>query len=271
MDSDRFISAAAGIEYAHVGSLIHDDVIDGDALRRGRSSVAIKYGINTAVVAGDQLFFQLFATLARCRGELTSDERLLESIGVLAEAGIDLCRGEIVEEGLSGDIATTVESYLAMVELKTGALFRATCQAGAILAGAEDAKVERIAEYGKCLGIAFQIQDDILPYLADEAPGKSRLSDMKNKRVTLPVLYAYAHAGRGDRERLEWLFTASDLSPARAHEHVIPILTRTDALNLTQNLGKKYAQRARRQLDLLGSGQTERLLEYTVLAVNRSH
>ena len=200
-DPATVLGAALGMEYLHVATLVHDDIIDADAMRRGRPAVPTAYGIPSAIVAGDHLIFSAFAALAD-QPELAPD-RVATAVAVLAEAGRDLCRGQMLEAQLVDSLAAGARWYAEMIRLKTGALFRAVCQIGAVLGGGPPAAVAALARYGEHLGVAFQIRDDLLFYTATpEQTGKPAGSDLHNGRPTLPLLLGYEHAAEPDQQRL---------------------------------------------------------------------
>jgi geranylgeranyl diphosphate synthase type I len=197
------LAASLGMEYLHVATLVHDDIIDEDALRRGRPAVQAAYGIPAAIVTGDHLIFSAFAAIADERASVPAG-RVAAAAAALAAAGRDLCRGQMLEAQLVGDLDASALWYLEMIRLKTGALFRAVCHIGALLGGAEHDSAYGLARYGEHLGIAFQIRDDLLDYLAGpEQTGKPAGSDLRNGRPTLPLLLAYDAAR--DAQRLELL------------------------------------------------------------------
>jgi geranylgeranyl pyrophosphate synthase len=184
--------AAVGTECGHVASLIHDDIIDGDDMRRGREAVHRRFGVDAAIVAGDALIFDLFLCLAECRDHGAADDRIVAALKIAARSGIELCRGQALEADICERRILDADTYLRMVSMKTAALFRAACQGGAVLVGAPPKWVAALGDYGDHLGIAFQIQDDLLPYIADDAvTGKPALSDIRNGRLTLPIIVAY--------------------------------------------------------------------------------
>jgi geranylgeranyl diphosphate synthase type I len=195
------LAAALGMEYLHVATLVHDDIIDADALRRGRPAVQAAYGIPSAIVTGDHLIFSAFAAIADEQASVPPAQ-VAAAAAVLAGAGRDLCRGQMLEEQLVGDLDAGAVWYLDMIRLKTGALFRAVCHIGALLGGADQEVACGLARYGEHVGIAFQIRDDLLDYLAGpEQTGRLTASDLRNGRPTLPLLLAYDAAT--DAQRLE--------------------------------------------------------------------
>ena len=196
------VTAALGVEYLHAATLVHDDVIDGDALRRGRPTVAAAFGVPSAIVSGDSLIFSAFEALVD-EPWASTPARVIAVVGALAEAGRDLCRGQTLEAQLVGDIEAGARWYLEMIRLKTGALFRAACYIGATLGGADTDTASVLARYGEHVGIAFQIRDDLLCYVATpESTGKPASSDLSNGRPTLPLILAYQAAAVPERREL---------------------------------------------------------------------
>lgn len=204
----HFVPAAVGAEFGHVASLIHDDIIDEDEMRRGRPSVYAQYGRDNAIISGDALFLGLFKCLAECHANGAPAERVVRALDVVSSAGIELCRGQVLESETTGDLESGIDTYFQVIRMKTAALFRGSCMCGAILGGGSDRQVEDLGRYGENLGIAFQIKDDLLPYTSDASvTGKSALSDVRNRRVTLPVILARDSAGPEARHYIDQVFT----------------------------------------------------------------
>lgn len=202
-DPKQIFYAALACEYGHLGSLLHDDVIDNDLIRRGRPSVLAKYGAPGAIVGGDALIFLLFHAMTRCVEAGIPAGRVVSVIQHIASAGVELCRGQALEAVATVESDLKIESYLAVIYGKTAAYFEAACAVGATLAGASPDDTTEISRFGKHFGMAFQIQDDLLPYRSSgDTAGKSSFSDLENGRVTLPFLVAVQTAAPADRELL---------------------------------------------------------------------
>lgn len=196
------LAAALGMEYLHVATLVHDDIIDADTMRRGRPTLAVAFGVPDAIVAGDHLIFNAFGAIVDEPGSAPA-ENVAAAVRALALAGRDLCRGQMLESQLVGDIDAGVRWYSEMIRLKTGALFRAVCHIGALLGGASLEVAQHLARYGEHVGMAFQIRDDVLSYVGTpEQTGKAATSDLNNGRPTLPILLAYDAATDEDRMHL---------------------------------------------------------------------
>jgi geranylgeranyl pyrophosphate synthase len=205
-EAAQVLPAALGSEYGHVGSLVHDDIIDGDEIRRGKPSVMSAFGIPEALVAGDGLIFMLFAAIVRCGERGIEPDPIARAVGVMAAAGVELCRGQLLESEVSERSNFDQDTYFSVIQGKTASYFEAVCRAGAVLASAGDEETELLATFGRHFGLAFQIQDDLLPYrsLASLA-GKPVDSDLTNGRITLPVVLAYQVATSRERRLIAQL------------------------------------------------------------------
>lgn len=264
------LPAAAGAECGHVASLIHDDIIDGDDLRRGRASVPYKYGIPDAIVAGDALIFRLFASLAECRAAGVPDNYVVSALDAVARAGIDLCDGQALESELCGNEAATIAAYVRMARLKTGALFRSACECGAILGGGCPRWVRRLASYGEHLGLAFQIRDDLLPYTSDSlTTGKCATSDIQNRRWTLPVILAYQDAGQPERQAICAALSGAGDS-GQAFALLNQALAATGAVRKAAEMARGYAKISLSALAALpASPSRSRLERFAEMVIER--
>ena len=175
--------AAAAVELLHMATLVHDDVLDGAVLRRGRPTIAHQLGVPIAVSAGNYMFAQAFALLVA-----TNDGRAVDLLSRVAEG---LSQGEIIQMEEAHRVDLAVVDYTRRCELKTADLFAAACSLGAIVSGAAEADIAGLAAYGRSLGLAFQIFDDILDLTGDETQTGKRLgTDLRDGTVTLPVIMA---------------------------------------------------------------------------------
>jgi geranylgeranyl diphosphate synthase type I len=270
-DALQVLPAAAGTEYGHVASLIHDDVIDGDDVRRGRPSVPFRFGLENAIVSGDSLLFGIFLCLAACRDRGVPDGRIVRALRVVAQAGVDLCEGQSLESRMRGDLSCGVDTYLAMIRGKTAALFQAACQSGAILGGGTDRQVDALGVYGDSLGLAFQMWDDLLAYTSDsEAAGKSAISDVRNQRITLPVIFVEQCGDADERAALRRIISGAE-PPAEAHARMLELVTRTGALDASRALAIRYVETALAALrELPTTPSRARLASFAQAVVDRS-
>jgi len=182
VQSDALVRAAVAVELVHAATLVHDDVIDGADLRRGRPTVVATGGRLMALATGDLLFSRAFAELA-AGGEI-------EPIRLLAQASGSLAEGELMQRADAWDVSVPRERYLERCRLKTGVLFRAACELGALAGGGD---VEALGRFGERIGIAFQLLDDVLDVTGPpERTGKPRGADLLDGTVTLPLIEARA-------------------------------------------------------------------------------
>lgn len=261
-DLARVLPAAAGTEGAHLASLIHDDIIDGDDLRRGMPSVHAKYSQADAIVGGDALIFYLFEALATCAANGIEAHRIVVAMGRAAQAGADLCHGQMMEEEIRRSYDSRVGSYLRMIENKTAALFRASCSIGATLGGGTGGEVDALARYGTSLGIAFQIQDDLLPYLSTtDEMGKPYISDLVNRRLTLPFLVCRAGAGAELAAELDELMLGEGDLQDR-HARLVALLTDRGAIEQTTQEARRFAGEAIDALEVLADSPSKQSLQY---------
>jgi geranylgeranyl pyrophosphate synthase len=180
---EPLVRAAAAVELVHSATLVHDDVLDDAPLRRGRPTVYAQAGRAAATQTGDLLFARAFAELAA-----TGDA---EQVRVLSDAGSALARGELLQRADSWDAGIPLERYLKRCDLKTARLFRAAAQLGALVAGEEAATVAALGDFGKRIGLAFQVLDDVLDVQGPaERTGKHRGTDLLDGTVTLPFILA---------------------------------------------------------------------------------
>ena len=177
------LRAAAAVELLHMATLVHDDVLDHAELRRGRPTVMHEFGVELAVSAGNYLLASAFRELCE-----TGDAR---AVDVLSATAVGLSDGEVLQRREAYDVALDAAAYERRCERKTADLFAAACRLGALLSGLDENAQDELAEYGRLLGLAFQVFDDILDVSGDEAQTGKRLgTDIRDGTVTLPVIYA---------------------------------------------------------------------------------
>ncbi|MFJ6194896.1 polyprenyl synthetase family protein [Micromonospora sp. NPDC092111] len=253
------LAAALGMEYLHVATLVHDDIIDADTLRRGRPAVPVAFGIPNAIVVGDHLIFSAFQSIVDSGGA-APPSHVAAAVAALAEAGQDLCRGQMLEAQLVGDLDAGARWYPEMIRLKTGSLFRAVCHIGALLGGADPDVASGLARYGEHLGTAFQIRDDLLSYVATpEQTGKPATSDLNNGRPTLPLLLAYDAATDTSRVELMAVLHRRGAGPGDV-EWVAGLLAEVGAVEAARRQMVEHAERARAELAVLAPSASVNVL-----------
>lgn len=197
----RHVGLAACVEFIHTATLLHDDVVDESALRRGQASANALWGNKPSVLVGDFLFSRAF--------QLMVEDGSLEVLRILSSASVTIAEGEVLQLITQNDTTTTEDQYLKVIEGKTAALFAAATEVGAVVADQPAAAQAALRNFGMALGVAFQLVDDALDYSADEAAlGKTVGDDFREGKITLPVLLAFA---RGDEaERSFWRRTQEE-------------------------------------------------------------
>jgi octaprenyl-diphosphate synthase len=204
-EGSRHVALAACVEFIHTATLLHDDVVDESALRRGRASANALFGNKPSVLVGDFLFARAF--------QIMVEDGSLEVLAVLSQASATISEGEVLQLVTQNDLGTTESQYLEVIEGKTAALFAAATRVGAIVAGRGPADCDALESYGRNLGIAFQLVDDALDYSAEqERLGKTVGDDFREGKITLPILLAF-HAG-GEAERGFWRRTLEERDQA---------------------------------------------------------
>jgi octaprenyl-diphosphate synthase len=250
------VKLAACIEFIHTATLLHDDVVDGSPLRRGRATANILWGNQASILVGDFLFSRAFVLMV----EMGS----LDILNVLSQAASRIAEGEVMQLMNQGDINTTLESYFRMIEAKTAQLFEAAAEAGVLIAQPEDEALRaKFKEFGRCLGLAFQITDDVLDYdFTNVASGKKAGTDFEEGKITLPLIYAYENAPDNERIRLQEMFTQPAEARAKAFHEVADSIKHSGALQRAHDVAVGYANHACGIIeDLPASDGKELLLE----------
>jgi octaprenyl-diphosphate synthase len=230
------VNLAAAVEFIHTATLLHDDVVDESALRRGKVSANIVWGNKPSVLVGDFLFSRAF--------ELMVETRELSVLGILARASSVIAEGEVMQLKSANNLAATEAHYLCVVRAKTAALFAAAAEAGAMISKVSDDYVSAMRAYGDNLGIAFQLVDDALDYSGRQAlMGKSVGDDFREGKVTLPVILAVARAD--DAARKFWTRTVETGPQSESDlDRAITLVEETGAISETMARAGVYAARA---------------------------
>jgi len=252
---------AATVEFIHTATLLHDDVVDESALRRGRATANATFGNAASVLVGDFLYsraFQMMVSVNRMR--------VLE---VLADATNVIAEGEVLQLMNMHDPDLAVQDYLQVIRFKTAKLFEASARLGAVLAGASTAVEEACAAYGRSLGTAFQLVDDLLDYEGNSNElGKNVGDDLREGKPTLPLLVAMERATDAERGLIRHAIEHGELEKL---PDILAIVRRTGALDATRESARAEADQAQAALSALPpSPAREALLELCVRSVHRS-
>jgi octaprenyl-diphosphate synthase len=239
---ERHVALAGVVEFIHTATLLHDDVVDNADLRRGRRSANTVWGDGASILVGDYLLSKAFyLTVAN------GDMRIL---GVLAGTTTSMAEGEVLQLLKHSDAETTEKEYLDVVTNKTAVLVSAASRIAGILAGVPPEKENALARFGLGLGIAYQLMDDCLDYAStDEDLGKSVGNDLREGKVTMPLIQASRKATDKERAFIRECVEDDDLSDDRLHE-VIGIINRYNGIEYTVERARSYVEEAKRDLDV---------------------
>ena len=236
---------AACIELIHVASLVHDDVLDEAPIRRSQVTLHSKWGNKVAVLVGDYLHARVLSMLAS-RG---SDDPALE---ILANAAQAMCEGEVIHAYKNGDFEICQNNYLKIVELKTGKLISASCHTGAMLGTKNPEYVNALIAYGELIGIAFQIIDDLLDFVADpEKFGKQPFKDLREGKLTFPMIYVRENCTGEERKKLEDIFNTVEFAGDQTIEWMSQLLDSYAVKSYCLEVAQEYVDRAQIALNVL--------------------
>lgn len=253
---------AAVIEFIHTATLLHDDVVDESSLRRGRQTANALFGNAASVLVGDFVYSRAFQMMVA-----VSDMRVMR---ILADATNVIAEGEVLQLLNMHDPDVSEARYLQVIRSKTAKLFEAAAQLGALIAGATDAEIDAAAEYGRSLGTAFQLVDDVLDYSGDAAAiGKNVGDDLREGKPTLPLIYLMEN---GSAEQRELVRACIENGDEKHFDDVLAAITTSGALDYTKRKAEKAAQRAIASITTLPDSQfKDSLLELCAFAVDRNH
>ncbi|MES2159155.1 MAG: polyprenyl synthetase family protein [Pseudomonadota bacterium] len=253
--SSHYILAAA-VEFIHTATLLHDDVVDGSGLRRGRKTANIIWGNSASVLVGDFLFSRSF--------ELMVEAQSLKVLKILANASAVIAEGEVNQLTAQRNIDTSEAQYLDIIGAKTAALFAAACRISAVVADRDDAQEQALDTYGHNLGIAFQLIDDAIDYESDGATmGKDAGDDFRDGKVTLPVILAYARGSDEDRAFWKAAITGHRISDDDL-AHATGLLRSTGAIADTLARARLYGKKAIDALAMFDDGAAKAALSEAV-------
>lgn len=247
---EEVVSLAVALELIHMATLVHDDVIDNSETRRGTDTVKRQWGNRMSIYAGNYIFARALA--------LISDYHRSDVVDILADASMKICEGEIIQMLSAYNVKVGLKNYLRRIERKTALLISVSCHLGALMVNAPPAEVLALKRYGYYLGMAFQVTDDILDFVADEEVlGKPVGSDVKQGVITLPAIYALKFDPR--REELAGLLSSPDYCASEA-ERILEIICESGGIEYAYEVTQYYALKARRQLNYLPDVQVKTTL-----------
>ena len=261
---ENLLTVAAISEYVHTASLLHDDVVDDSALRRGVETANARWGNEASVLVGDFLFSRAFQVMVA--------DGSLRVLDILSTASAVIAEGEVHQLLTTNDTTTSEDTYLDVVAAKTAALFAAACRVGAVVADRPRQEEEALDGYGRNLGIAFQLVDDALDYSSHSTTlGKTVGDDFREGKITLPVILAYRRGN--DEERQFWHRTLEEGEQDDADiKKAIDIMKSHQALPDTVDRARHYGAKAKDALGIFpDTNENQILLDLVDFCIDRSH
>ena len=256
------IKLAAAIEFIHTATLLHDDVVDESFQRRGKPTANILWDNQSSVLVGDYLFSKSF--------QLMVETDSLKVLSILADAYSTISEGEILQLIAVKNIKTDESTYFKIIEGKTAALFAAATEVGAVISNVEDKEADALANFGKALGISFQITDDLLDYVgSEEVLGKNIGDDFKEGKVTLPLIKAISKSSK-DEIRFWAEVINKGMQKSSDLEHALLLMRQHNVFDETRSEAIKWSKKARNYLDIFPESKTKVILqELTYFVVER--
>ncbi|NVL92786.1 MAG: polyprenyl synthetase family protein [Desulfobacterales bacterium] len=251
-------------ECIHAASLLHDDVLDNASFRRGRSSANKIWGNSAAVLVGDFLFTK--------SSRIAVEKKQVELLKVLVDTAVVMTEGQALELYNTYNCNMTRREYMGIITSKTAALISAACASGGIVAGAKQAMIQSLRNFGLNMGIAFQIVDDVLDYTDPvRKSGKQIGNDLREGKVTLPLIYTLTYLGKGERDRLEHLFRNGKASE-KDYLRIRELVQDNGAINKCRKDAQHYVDLAETYLSLFpDSPIKDSLLKLNQFVVDRSY
>jgi octaprenyl-diphosphate synthase len=250
---EQHIGLASVVEFIHTATLLHDDVVDSAVLRRGQESANAVWGNEASVLVGDFLFAKTFSIMVR--------EGNLDVLRTLSDATTQMAEGEVQQLINTCDLDMDEERYLDVVRNKTAILIAAACRVGAILGESSPEKEEALAEFGMDLGIAFQLMDDALDYVAEEADfGKAQGHDLEEGKMTLPLIHALRHCSSDERDRVAAIVDEEQLSD-EGLAYVLGLINQYGGIDYTRDRAAQLVTSAKQKLQIFASVSERDALE----------
>ncbi|HSI40462.1 MAG TPA: polyprenyl synthetase family protein [Xanthobacteraceae bacterium] len=249
---DGHIRLAASVEFMHTATLLHDDVVDGSEMRRGKLAARMLWGNEASVLVGDFLLGQAFRMMVEVGN--------MRALDILSTAAVVIAEGEVMQLASAKNTATTEDEYLAVIRGKTAELFAAACEVGPVIGGLTKAEQAACRSYGMNLGIAFQLVDDALDYGGSRAKlGKNVGDDFREGKITLPIVLAFRRGPEEERAFWRRCLEQSEIAEGDL-EHAIDLLARHRALADTVDRARHYGAIAKDALGLFPDGPAKQAL-----------
>lgn len=253
--SSKAVRAALAIETLHITTLIHDDVVDESMLRRGKQTLNSIWGNKLAVLVGDYLYAKVLNILIAI-----DDKEILKTISSVAQ---EMGEGELLQQENAREYNLTENRYYEVIRKKTAVLFSACCKIGAIAGNASDEEIKTMALFGECLGIAFQIQDDILDYSKELNTGKTYGNDIREQKITLPLILGLNNATEKQREEIKEIYHKESITQQEV-DNIIDTITELGGIANAKKTIDEYFNKAYTLLDCLPNNQYKQSLQLLI-------
>jgi octaprenyl-diphosphate synthase len=260
---DKAVPLASVVEFIHTATLLHDDVVDSATLRRGIASANTLWGNEASVLVGDFLFSKSFSLMVGVGS--------LDILRIFSGATTIIAEGEVMQLLCTGEIDLTEERYIGVVRSKTAILMSAACEAGAVLGGVSIEKQQALADFGMDLGIAFQLMDDTLDYIATEEEfGKSIGHDLEEGKITLPLIHTLRYCNESEKESIEAVIDKDEMS-LEEFRHVSGLVKHYGGIDYTINAARGYISNCLTHLEPFDAGPVrDAMLQLADYVVTRS-
>jgi len=256
IDSQQHIPMAAVIEFIHTATLLHDDVVDMSTLRRGRPTANAKWNNPSSVLVGDFIYSRAFQVLVKI-----GDMRIMK---IIADTTNKIAEGEVLQLIAKNNPSASEANYMQVIENKTAILFQAAAQCGALLANADEASEKGLQNFGKSIGMAFQLIDDVLDYAGDATDlGKNIGDDLAEGKPTLPLIYAIEKGDKQQQKLIQQALRTEQLNPEMLKD-VIEIVRQSGGLEYTQSLAKAQSKAALNYLQVLPDSEYRQAMKAMV-------
>ena len=253
LEKEKSYKLAVIIEFIHTATLLHDDVVDISGKRRGKDTVNKVWGNEASVLVGDFLYSRAFQIMVEIND--------MEIMKILSYATNTIAKGEVLQLMCVDQVETSVDEYLKVIEYKTAALFEALCECTAVLSGCDDNVRKNLAAYGRNIGLAFQISDDVLDYTAEsnDQIGKNIGDDLSGGKITLPFIYAFENCTAPQKKILREI-----IQKRKIEDFLIlrDIIFDTDSIKLTQEKAKEFVNLAKENLQVVENSEIGSLLSF---------
>ena len=256
IDSQQHIPMAAVIEFIHTATLLHDDVVDMSTLRRGRPTANAKWNNPSSVLVGDFIYSRAFQVLVKI-----GDMRIMK---IIADTTNKIAEGEVLQLIAKNNPSASEVNYMQVIENKTAILFQAAAHCGALLANADEASEKGLRNFGKSIGMAFQLIDDVLDYAGDATDlGKNIGDDLAEGKPTLPLIYAIEKGDKQQQKLIQQALRTEQLNPEMLKD-VIEIVRQSGGLEYTQSLAKAQSKAALNCLQALPDSEYRQAMKAMV-------